>query len=168
MNVAARVRAEIEAGARTAVKDLAGGDLARVTASLVDDAHRAGDAYARALWDEVGELLGTAIANLVTILNPARVILGGACSSAARALGRGPRLLRRGGLALGDARALRRARVARRRRRRRRRRRARVTAARLGESRRVKMGCGERPRRERPMRIVRAEGRKISARFLDV
>jgi glucokinase len=77
MNVAARVRKEIAAGARTAVRDLALGDLARVTASLVDDAHRAGDAYARALWDEVGELLGTAIANLVTLLNPARVILGG-------------------------------------------------------------------------------------------
>lgn len=77
MNVAARVREEIQAGARTAVRELAGGDLDRVTASLVDDAYRAGDAYARALWDEVGELLGTAIANLVTLLNPARVILGG-------------------------------------------------------------------------------------------
>jgi len=77
VNVAARVREEIQAGARTAVQDLAGGDLARVNASLVDDAHRAGDAYARALWAEVAELLGTAIANLATILNPARVILGG-------------------------------------------------------------------------------------------
>lgn len=77
MNVAARVREDLEAGARSAVRDLAGGDLSRVSASLVDDARRAGDPYAAALWDEVGELLGTAIANLVTILNPARVILGG-------------------------------------------------------------------------------------------
>jgi glucokinase len=77
VNVAARVREELEAGAHTAVRDLAGGDLARVNASLVDDAFRAGDAYARDLWSEVGELLGTAIANLVTLLNPARVILGG-------------------------------------------------------------------------------------------
>ncbi|HEX9050131.1 MAG TPA: ROK family protein [Anaeromyxobacter sp.] len=77
MNVAARVREELEAGARSAIRELAGGDLSRVNASLVDDAHRAGDAYAVALWDEVGDLLGTAIANLVTILNPARVILGG-------------------------------------------------------------------------------------------
>ena len=37
----------------------------------------AGDAYAVALWDEVSRLLGTAIANLVTLLNPARLILGG-------------------------------------------------------------------------------------------
>lgn len=77
MNVAARVREEIQAGAGTAVAQLAGGDLSRVNASLVDDAYRAGDAYARALWAEVGDLLGTAIANLVTVLNPARLILGG-------------------------------------------------------------------------------------------
>jgi glucokinase len=77
MNVAARVREELEAGARSAIRELAGGDLSRVNASLVDEAHRAGDAYAIALWEEVGDLLGTAIANLVTILNPARVILGG-------------------------------------------------------------------------------------------
>jgi glucokinase len=43
----------------------------------VDQAARQGDPYARALWDEVGELLGVATANLVTILNPARLILGG-------------------------------------------------------------------------------------------
>jgi len=77
MNVAARVREELQAGARTLVSELAGGDLARVSASLVDEAYRAGDAYARELWEEVAELLGVAIANLVTLLNPARLILGG-------------------------------------------------------------------------------------------
>ncbi len=77
MNVAARVREDLAAGARTAVRELSGGDPARVSASLVEEAHRAGDAYAVALWDEVGDLLGTSIANLVTILNPARLILGG-------------------------------------------------------------------------------------------
>jgi glucokinase len=87
MNVAARVKEEIRAGARTAVADLAGGDPERVNASLVDDAYRAGDAYARELWGEVGELLGTAIANLVTILNPARVILGGGVLLGCPALG---------------------------------------------------------------------------------
>jgi glucokinase len=77
VNVAARVREEIAAGARTRVLDLAGGDPERVTAGLVDQACQGGDGYAVALWDEVGELLGTAIANLVTLLNPARLILGG-------------------------------------------------------------------------------------------
>jgi glucokinase len=77
MNVAARVREEVAAGAETCLLSLAGGDPARITASLVDDGYRAGDAYARALWEEVADLLGAAVANLVTLLNPARLILGG-------------------------------------------------------------------------------------------
>jgi glucokinase len=77
MNVAARVREEIAAGAKTSILSLAGGDPARVSAAIVEDAWRAGDPYARALWEEVSRLLGTAIANLVTVLNPARLILGG-------------------------------------------------------------------------------------------
>jgi glucokinase len=77
VNVAARVREELAAGAASAVRDLVGGDLARVSAAHVDDAWRAGDPYARALWAEVADLLGTAIANLVTVLNPARLIFGG-------------------------------------------------------------------------------------------
>lgn len=77
MNVAARVREEIAAGAQTSILALAGGDPARVKASLVDDAYRGGDGYARALWEEVADLLGTAFANVVTLLNPAKLILGG-------------------------------------------------------------------------------------------
>ncbi len=86
MNVAARVSEEIQAGARTILTERAGGDLSRVSASAVDEAYRAGDAYARALWEEVGDLLGTAVANLVTVLNPARLILGGGVLLACPAL----------------------------------------------------------------------------------
>jgi glucokinase len=43
----------------------------------VDAAFGAGDAYAIGLWNEVADLLGTAIANTITILNPAKLILGG-------------------------------------------------------------------------------------------
>jgi glucokinase len=77
MNVAARVREDVEAGGAAKVSALAGGDLARVTASVVDEAWSSGDPYARGLWEEVGDLLGTSIANLVTLLNPARLVLGG-------------------------------------------------------------------------------------------
>jgi glucokinase len=77
VNVATRVREEIAAGAETRVLDLAGGDAARITAGVVDQAYEGGDGYAISLWSEVGEMLGTAIANLATLLNPARVILGG-------------------------------------------------------------------------------------------
>jgi glucokinase len=77
VNIALRVREELAAGARSAVAELVGGDLSRVTATVVDEAYGRGDAYARELWEEVGALLGGALANLVTLLNPARVILGG-------------------------------------------------------------------------------------------
>jgi glucokinase len=71
------VREDLAAGVSSGISHLVGGDLALVTASVVDRAHAAGDPYARALWDEVADLLGTAIANVVTLLNPGRVILGG-------------------------------------------------------------------------------------------
>jgi len=77
VNVAARVREELAAGAASAVRELVQGDLSRVSASAVDAAFEQGDGYARELWEEVGELLGTTIANVVTLLNPTRVILGG-------------------------------------------------------------------------------------------
>jgi glucokinase len=77
VNIAARVREELSAGQRSAAADLVAGDLSRISATVVDDAYAQGDGYARELWDEVGGLLGRAIANLVTLLNPARVILGG-------------------------------------------------------------------------------------------
>lgn len=77
MNVAARVREDLGLGTPTRVLGLAGGDPARVSASLVDLAFHDGDPYARELWEEVSELLGVATANLVTVLNPARLILGG-------------------------------------------------------------------------------------------
>ncbi|MSP61130.1 MAG: ROK family protein [Myxococcales bacterium] len=53
------------------------GGAERVHAGHLDEAVRAGDAYACALWGEVAPLLGLAIANAVTLLNPSRVVLGG-------------------------------------------------------------------------------------------
>ena len=77
MNIAARVREELAAGAASRISELVRGDLTRVSASVVDEASLQGDPYARALWQEVAELLGNGIASVVTLLNPGRVILGG-------------------------------------------------------------------------------------------
>ncbi len=77
MAIAARVREEIAAGVASAVRELVQADLARISATVVDHAYGQGDRYARELWGEVAELLGGAIAGVVTLLNPARVILGG-------------------------------------------------------------------------------------------
>jgi glucokinase len=77
MNLAARVRDDVAEGKGAAVLAAAGGDASRITASAVEAAYQGGDPYARDLWAEVGELLGTAMANLVTLLNPSRLVLGG-------------------------------------------------------------------------------------------
>lgn len=75
--IAARVREELSRGRASLIRDLAGGDLSRVRPSHVEEASAAGDGWAAALWDEVGELLGDAAANLATVLDPARLVLGG-------------------------------------------------------------------------------------------
>ena len=76
MNLAARVKEELADGRAAAVL-AAAGDAASISASAVEAAYQAGDPYARDLWGEIGELLGTAVANVCTLLNPARLVLGG-------------------------------------------------------------------------------------------
>jgi glucokinase len=77
MNLAARVREALAEGQAGAVLAAAGGDPSKVSASAVEAAYQGGDGYARELWAETGELLGTAMANLCTLLNPSRLVLGG-------------------------------------------------------------------------------------------
>jgi glucokinase len=77
VNVAARVREDLAAGGATLVREIVAGDLGRAGAAAVEEAFGRGDTYAIGLWGEVADLLGTAVANATTLLNPARVILGG-------------------------------------------------------------------------------------------
>jgi glucokinase len=77
MNLAARLREEVAAGKAGAVLAAVGGDPAALSASAVEAAYAGGDPFARELWAEVGELIGTACANVVTLLNPLRLVLGG-------------------------------------------------------------------------------------------
>jgi glucokinase len=55
----------------------ADGDADRITAAAMERAAAAGDDLAIHLLDEAARLLGLAVANLVTTLNPARLLLGG-------------------------------------------------------------------------------------------
>ena len=48
-----------------------------LTPKTCGDAARAGDVFSQALWMEMGEHLATAIAALLNILNPEKIILGG-------------------------------------------------------------------------------------------
>lgn len=76
-NLAARARAELaERQDGRLVVELAGA-VDRIHAGHIDEAAAAGDAYAVRLWDEVAPLYALALANATTLLNPARLVLGG-------------------------------------------------------------------------------------------
>jgi glucokinase len=61
----------------TLIRDLAQNDLRVVTPELVQRAARAGDAVARAILCRACEALGVGVANVVTILSPEMVVIGG-------------------------------------------------------------------------------------------
>ncbi|MGQ9525013.1 MAG: ROK family protein [Armatimonadota bacterium] len=61
---------------------MAGGDPGSITAALVAQAARAGDEFALRLWDETGFYLGIGVSNIINILNPDRVVLGGGVTKA--------------------------------------------------------------------------------------
>ncbi|MCA1825355.1 MAG: ROK family protein [Myxococcales bacterium] len=53
------------------------GEPDKVTAAAMERAAHEGDELSRRLLEEAGNLLGVALSNLVTVLNPARLLLGG-------------------------------------------------------------------------------------------
>jgi glucokinase len=74
-HIALRAQEELRQQHSLAV-ELAGG-IDHVHAGFLDEAARLGDPYADRLWTEVSTLLGFALANLVTTLNPSRLVMGG-------------------------------------------------------------------------------------------
>ena len=81
-NIAARAVDGIEAGIETALTDLVDGDLARITAATVYTGAASGDAYASEVLRETAQILGAGIANLVNVINPEVVIVGGGVTRA--------------------------------------------------------------------------------------
>lgn len=70
-----RIHADLEQGKANGVRERMGAGA--LSLSIVDEAAADGDPYADVLWREVGDLLGTHLANLCTVLNPEVLILGG-------------------------------------------------------------------------------------------
>lgn len=70
------------AGEAPGLLRLAGDDPERITPALIARAAEEGDPGARQLMDEAGYRLGILIGNLVIVLNPARVIVGGGVAQA--------------------------------------------------------------------------------------
>lgn len=67
----------IEEGETTSLTKMTGGNLSTLTAELISQAHRAGDELATRVIEQVGTWIGYGVANLINLLNPERVIVGG-------------------------------------------------------------------------------------------
>jgi glucokinase len=74
-NLQARAREDLQKTTSLAV-DLAGG-VDNLHAGHLDAAAEQGDRYAREILEHAGMLLGVALANAVTTLNPSRLVMGG-------------------------------------------------------------------------------------------
>lgn len=78
-----RIREAIEAGGRSLLFNETGGNLYKITAEMVYSAARdGGDPLARETLRTAGTYLGVGIANLVHLLNPEAVIVGGGVAAA--------------------------------------------------------------------------------------
>jgi glucokinase len=78
------VREAVAAGLPEAagVLELAGGDPAAISGPLVTAAAQAGDPFAVEQLAELGDWLGQGVASLVTVLDPAAIVVGGGVSEA--------------------------------------------------------------------------------------
>ena len=86
-NIAARAVEGLDAGAQSVLTELVDQDLARITAATVYEAVVRGDAYANEVMSDTAKLLAVGVANLINLLNPEAVVIGGGVTRA------GPHLL---------------------------------------------------------------------------
>jgi glucokinase len=76
--IARRARAKLErASSGSAILELAHGDLAAVTSEMVGKANRSGDRLAREVLEETVELLTAWLGNIVDLLDPDVLVMGG-------------------------------------------------------------------------------------------
>lgn len=73
-------RARIEKGVQSALKEMAGGDPAKIDSKLIGQAAEQGDSLALEVVRQAGRSLGVAIASLMMLLNPDMFVIGGGVS----------------------------------------------------------------------------------------
>lgn len=84
--IAKRAITEILGGRDTLIKKLTNGSIEQITAKIVAEAAKMGDKLSLEIWEEIGEYLGIAIANLINIYNPEIIIIGGGVAQAGKLL----------------------------------------------------------------------------------
>lgn len=77
-----RARAAIRGRSTSPLAQLAAKHGGRLTPKLVSEAAQAGDRAAVAIWQDVGYYLGTVLADIMNLLSPERIVIGGGVSFA--------------------------------------------------------------------------------------
>lgn len=86
VSIARRARELLAQAGPSRLRDLAGGDLTRVTAELVYEAAAQGDPLAQQVADDTARYLGIGVANFLNIFNPDTVVILGGVIHAGDAL----------------------------------------------------------------------------------
>jgi glucokinase-like ROK family protein len=76
------VRKEISLGKRTKILELINGNTNDINGKIVHEAAMQGDAVAIQVLETVGRYLGIACTNLINLINPKRILIGGGISKA--------------------------------------------------------------------------------------
>jgi predicted NBD/HSP70 family sugar kinase len=84
--VVARVRDGLKQGVASSLSDLRNSDFAGLSLEQIARAAASEDRLCASMLEEAGTHLGTALASMVNLLNPERIILGGALPRVTRAL----------------------------------------------------------------------------------
>jgi glucokinase len=84
-SIARRARESLLAGVHSSLTEMAGG-INEVTAKVVAEAARGGDRLAQEIWDETIYYLAVGISNIINILAPQAVILGGGVATSGEQL----------------------------------------------------------------------------------
>lgn len=82
-NISAQAIRMLKQGKATLIRELVDNDLNKVTPRIIADAARKGDPAAKKIWEKEAYYLGIGIANLVAILNPEMIVIGGGVAKAA-------------------------------------------------------------------------------------
>lgn len=84
--IAREVIVQLNAGVKSRITEMVGGDLGQVSARIVSEAAQQGDVLAVATLRRAGEYLGIGIVSLLNLFNPRMVVLGGSVTKAGRFL----------------------------------------------------------------------------------
>jgi glucokinase len=75
--IAGRARELLQNGCKSALTEMADGNLGRIDAAMIAEAASQGDETAREVMHRAATLLGTAVSSLTNLLNPELIVIGG-------------------------------------------------------------------------------------------